>query len=118
MGKPYNRALRVGDQIHKELAIILQKEMKDPRSSQVSLTAVKASPDCSYAKVYFTLFENTPEHREELLHVLKKAAPYLRTKLAERMRLRHVPELNFVYDESIERGSYLASLIEKANKEN
>jgi ribosome-binding factor A len=79
----------------------------------VTLTDVEVTPDYAHAKVYFTLL-NQGHSLEETLVGLNRAAGFLRTQLAHRMRLRIVPQLHFVFDSSVERGVQLSHLIEEA----
>lgn len=112
MSNPRNR--RVAEQIRHELAAIVLREMKDPRVVGVSFTAVDVSSDLEHAKVWFTTFQADPEAaRQGLAH----AAGFLRTELAQRMRMRSVPRLAFQYDESVERGARLSRLIDQAVRE-
>lgn len=87
------------------------REMKDPRVVGVTLTAVDVSRDLEHAKVWFTTF--TEDH-EGARQGLARAAGYLRSELAQRMKLRTVPRLSFQYDESIGRGARLSRLIDDA----
>lgn len=111
MPADFPRARRVGEQIRQELADILWREMKDPRVSGVTITAVEANPDLEHAKVYFSLLTGKPD---EATRVLQKAAGFLRTELSRRMRLRSVPQLHFQFDESLERGNRISHLIDEA----
>lgn len=116
MGKEYSRSRRVGEQIQRELAELVQRELKDPRLGMVTISGVEVSRDMSVAKVFFTVLNPGHDVRETeqgLLH----AAGFLRRELAHRMRLRVVPELRFQYDSSIEEGSRLSALIDKAVSE-
>ncbi|MCJ8170723.1 30S ribosome-binding factor RbfA [Atopomonas sediminilitoris] len=118
MAKEYSRTQRVGDQMQRELAVLISREMKDPRVSLVTVSAVEVSRDLAYAQVYVTaMASETPEQMQEILTVLKGAAGFLRTQLGRVMKLRHVPQLNFRYDESIARGAHLSALIERAVSE-
>ncbi len=114
----YSRTQRVADQIQRELASLIQLEMKDPRLGMVTVSAVEVSRDMSYAEVYITVLEQTdgPE-REVTLKVLSRAAGFLRTRLAKVIQLRSVPHLRFHYDESIARGQRLSALIDQAVNE-
>jgi ribosome-binding factor A len=105
------RNRRVAEQIRQELASILLREMKDPRVVGVSFTAVEVTSDLEHAKVWFTTF--SADH-DAALHGLSKAAGFLRSELAHRMKMRTVPRLNFHYDESVERGARLSRLIDDA----
>jgi ribosome-binding factor A len=114
MPKDFSRTLRVADQIQRELADLIQNEIKDPRvCHHVTITAVEVTRDYSYAKVFYTTLCNA----EENLLVekgLEHAKGFLRTHLAHRMKLRITPQLQFVFDESVERGVRLSKLIDEA----
>ncbi len=105
------RSRRVAEQIRQELADILRREMKDPRVTGVTFTAVDVTSDLEHAKVWFTVFGD--EH-DAARQGLTRAAGFLRTELAHRMRMRTVPKLNFLYDESVARGAHLSQLIDEA----
>ncbi|EGG99855.1 Ribosome-binding factor A [gamma proteobacterium IMCC2047] len=112
-----SRRQRVADQIQKELAGLIQREMKDPRLGMVTVSAVDVSRDLAYADVFITMLgKDDAEARQQTLDILGRGAGFLRGKLARAMRLRIVPALRFRYDESIERGARLSSLIEDARK--
>lgn len=113
MPKDHSRPRRVAEQIQRELAELIQLEVKDPRVGMVTLTDVEVTPDYSHAKVYFTLL-NHGHPLDETLEGLNRAAGYLRSQLAHRMRLRVIPQLHFVFDSSVERGVQLSHLIEEA----
>ncbi|MEW6679288.1 MAG: 30S ribosome-binding factor RbfA [Pseudomonadota bacterium] len=106
-----NRSRRVADQIRQELASILLREMKDPRVVGVTFTAVEVTSDLEHAKVWFTTYTGEPETARQ---GLVKASGFLRSELAQRMKMRTVPKLNFVYDASVERGAHLSRLIDEA----
>lgn len=116
MPKDHSRPQRVAEQIQRELAELLQLELKDPRVGMVTLTDVEVTPDYAHAKIYFTLLDQR-HSLEETLTGLNRAAGFLRTQLAHRMRLRIVPQLHFVFDSSVERGVQLSHLIEEAVQE-
>ena len=115
MSKQYSRAQRVGDQIQRELAVMIPREVKDPRLGFVTLTGVDVSRDLGHAKVYITLM-NTEDSEviEDNLEVLREAAGYLRMLLGKEIRIRSIPQLHFHYDDSVSRGAYMSSLIERA----
>ena len=104
------RPQKVADLIQRELADLLRREVRDPHGGMVTLTSVDVSPDLSHAKVFFTLL-NT-EKKDETARALQRAAGFLRTQLAHRMKMYTTPELRFAYDESIERGDHLSQLID------
>jgi ribosome-binding factor A len=113
MPKDYSRSLRVADQIQRELADLIQNEIKDPRIKQITLTSVEVTRDYSHAKVFYT----TLASKEEIFLIengLEHAKGFLRSNLSHRMKLRITPELHFVYDESVERGARLSKLIDEA----
>lgn len=112
------RANRVADQIQRELALVFQREMKDPRLGLATVSAVEVSSDLQNAKVFVTfLGKDEKEEIEEALEVVRGAAGFLRSKLAKEMRMRSVPALRFFFDKSIQEGQRMTSLIEKARSE-
>ena len=106
----YGRPRKVADLIQRELADLLRREVRDPHVGMVTLTSVDVSPDLSHAKVFFTLL-NT-EKKDETARALQRAAGFLRSQLAHRMKMYTTPELRFAYDESVERGDRLSQLID------
>ena len=113
MPKDYSRTRRVGEQIQREMAQLVQQEIKDPRLGLVTISAVKLSKDMSHANIFFTIL-NDEQSVEETLKILDGASGFLRHELAKRMQLRIVPHVHFKYDESIAYGNELSSLINKA----
>ncbi len=114
MPKDYPRSRRIAEQIQRELAQLIRMELKDPRlGGLITITEVEVSSDQAHAKVFFTLLGDA-EKTEETSASLKRAAGFLRTQLAHRMQLRTVPELQFEYDASVERGMKLSRLIDEA----
>ena len=115
MAKDYSRTQRVGDQMQRELAQLIPREVRDPRLGFITITAVEVSRDLGYAKVYITLMGEADAPRIALnLEILNDAAGYLRMLLGKLMKLRSVPQLHFHYDESVSRGVHLSALIERA----
>ena len=113
--REFKRTDRVADQLQQELAVLIQREVKDPRLGMVTVSGVNVSRDLGYADVHITLLgDDDPERIRENLAVLKRAAGFPRSQIARRIKLRHVPELRFHYDESVARGHQLSSLIERA----
>src|SRR5690554_6192665 len=110
--RDFNRSERVAGQIRRDLATLLQQEVKDPKVGFISLSDVEVSRDLSHAKVFITVFE--PDKAVTSIKALKRAAPFLRSRLAQMMRMRHVPELHFSHDDSVEQGSHIDQLIAKA----
>ena len=104
------RPQKVADLIQRELSELIRLELRDPRVGMVTITSVDVSPDLSHAKVFITLLQ--AEKLKETLQGLQRAAGFLRSQLAHRMKLYTTPELRFVYDESVERGDHLSRLID------
>lgn len=132
MSKPSPRVQRVADQIQRILADLIMREIRDPRLGMVSVTGVNVSRDFAHAVIYVTVMssdgggldvqlkemgELDRKQIEDSLAVLNKAAGYLRSLLGKELSLRTTPALQFRYDESIARGRYLSSLIDKALQE-
>jgi len=113
MPKDYSRTRRVGEQLQREMAQLVQQEIKDPRLGLITISAVKLSKDMSHANVFFTTLDEE-QSIEETLKILEGAAGFLRHELAKRMQLRIVPHIHFKYDESIAYGNDLSALINKA----
>ncbi len=133
MSKVSPRLQRVADQIQRELAQLIQLEVNDPRVGMVSVTGVKVSRDLAHADVYVTVMGSVEGvsglapgvtldkagaldrlEVEESIKALNQASGYLRTLLAKRSSLRTTPRLIFHYDQSVARGQYLSSLIDRA----
>jgi ribosome-binding factor A len=111
MAKDYARTDRIAEQIQRELAGLIRLEVKDPRVQKVTVTGVEVTNDYSHAKVFYTTLDGSSK---QLQDGLERAAGFLRSQLAHAMKLRIIPQLHFVYDVSIERGSHLSQLIDKA----
>lgn len=109
----FARADRVADQIQRELAELLQKGLKDPRAGWITLTSVEVTRDYSMAKVYYTVMDE--KTREVTAEALQHAAGYLRGELGRRLQIFTTPQLQFVYDESIERGVRMSRLIDEVS---
>lgn len=120
MAKDYSRTQRIGDQMQRELALLIQREIKDPRLGMVTITAVDVARDLGHAKVYITVMGTELDEATQVgqsLKVLKEASGFLRMMLGKVMKLRTIPQLNFHYDASIRRGAELSALIERAVQE-
>lgn len=113
MPREYSRSKRVGDQIQKELALLIQREIKDPRIGMVTVTGVEVSKEYEKAKVYITNLGNSEDTRITV-DALNQAAGFLRSQLGTRLTIRRIPQLIFEYDKSVEQGRYLSDLIGKA----
>lgn len=108
--KSSGRPQKLGDLIQRELSELVQRELRDPRVGMITITGVDVSPDFSHAKVFFTILNQ--ENLEDAKRGLKRAAGFLRSQLARRIKLYTTPELRFEYDESVERGDRLSRLID------
>jgi ribosome-binding factor A len=110
------RRERLAAQIVRELSDILQMEMRDPRLGFASITDAEVSKDLRHAQVYVSIL-GTPEQQRETMELLHHATGFLRTKLAERLQIRHVPELQFKHDRGIERGTRILQLLRQIEAE-
>jgi ribosome-binding factor A len=115
MPRDFSRASRLGEQIQRDLSALIRTEVKDPRVGMVTITDVEVSRDLSHARVFVSSLD-APEVREQSLQALRRAAGFLRSQLAQMIKVRTVPELHFEYDESVERGARLSRLIDEAVK--
>ncbi len=106
------RPQRVADLVHQQLATCLYKEVRDPRLRGLTLTAVEVTADLKHARIFYTLINS--KERQQIQQTLDKARGYFRHLLSTETTLRFVPHLRFVYDESIERGDKLSTLINNA----
>jgi ribosome-binding factor A len=113
MPREFGRHERLGAQLMRTLSELLRFEVKDPRLQHVSLTTVDLSRDLSIAKVYFSLL-SPDDSVEDALRGLQKASGFLRGRLGSAIKVRHVPELRFVHDDSIEHGMKISELIDGA----
>ena len=107
------RIKRVNTLIRQEISELLQRQVKDPRlGTFVAVTEVATSADLRYARIFVSRICNEAE-KEETLSALTSASGFLRRELAGRLRLRHIPELSFEWDNSIEQGAHLQELIDR-----
>lgn len=110
------RTDRLDSQIQQELMGLLQREMKDPRIGLATITRVQTARDLGHARVWVSVL-GTDEEREQSLEALRRAAPWLRRKLGERLQIRHVPELSVRADPSIESGDRVLRLLRELEEE-
>jgi len=118
MAKEFGRQQRVSQELQKEIAIILQREIKDPRlGMMVTVSGVEVSRDLAYAKVFVTFLNDKDEEAvQNGLKALKEASGYIRTLVGKAMRLRIVPELTFFYDNSLIEGMRMSNLVSNVIK--
>ena len=118
MAREFSRTRRVGQQIQREIALILQREVKDPRIGMVTVSDVELSRDLVYAKVFVTfLFDQDEQAVKTGMEGLHEASGYIRSLLGKAMRLRIVPELRFEYDNSLVEGMRMSNLVSKVLNE-
>lgn len=113
MAQNFKRTDRIAEMIQRKLAQIIPQEVKDPRlNGFITISAVKVAADLGHAKIYFTVLN---DDKKLAVTILNAAASYLRSALARSITLRTVPQLHFIYDESIEYGQNLSRLIDEVN---
>ena len=105
---------RINSNMVKEISYILQTEVKDHNIKFVTITDVSVTNDLSFAKIYYTVLDDTK--RKETAKALKQASSFIRKKLCDRIDIRHMPELDFVFDESIEYGNNIEKIIDNLKK--
>lgn len=105
---------RIASQMLKEISYVLANEVKDEDIRFVTVTDVKVTNDLSFAKVYVTVLRE--DKINETMKALKNASGFIRKELAERLEIRHIPELEFVYDESIAYGKKIENIIENIHE--
>ena len=110
-----HRIERVNQLIRQEISDLLRREIKDPRLSQfIAVTEVVTSPDFKQARVYIS-FISDKQQKQDALDALAGASNFFRKEMSRTLRLRHVPELSFHWDNSIERGVHIMNLIDDVN---
>lgn len=111
MPRTSNRLGRINDQLKQELALLIQNELRDPRLGMISVLEVRVSRDLSHADVFITVLG---AEAADAVAALNNAGGFLRSLLAKNLNLRVTPRLKFIFDESVERGRKLSSLIDEA----
>lgn len=106
---------RLGATFTEEISKIIKEEVKDPDIDFVTITSCNISSDLSYAKVYFTCLNDAK--KEEIIKTLNKASGFIRKELCNKVEIRKMPEISFVYDNSIEYGNKIEKIIEEIKKE-
>jgi ribosome-binding factor A len=113
----FSRSERVGDTLQRELAILIQQEIRDPRVGMVNINAVRVHHDLKTARVFVTYVDQLDQKEiQQSIQVLNKAAGFLRSKLHNKIIMRVIPRLHFEYDESVMRAAHLTDLIDSAIK--
>ena len=103
------RSVRVGDQIQKEVSMILLERVKDPRVKSVTVTGIRLSDDLKLARIYYSVM-GPKDQVEGAQAGLDSARGFIKRQIGLRMGLRYVPEIKFVHDSSLEKGSYMDKL--------
>ena len=112
-----HRIERLNNLIRREISELLQRHVKDPRlDTFIAVTGVSTSADLRHAKV-FVSYLSSQEDKQKTLNALTAAAPFFRRELAKHLRLRHIPELSFYWDDSIEQGDRLLRLIDQVSSQ-
>lgn len=106
-----NRSFQVADQIQRDLAELIARELKDPRVGMVTIQGVEVTPDYAHAKVFFSLLQGNPVETGEGLN---QAAGFLRAGLFKRLHIHTVPTLHFIFDQTTERAADMNALIARA----
>lgn len=109
---PFSRGIRIAEQIQRDLAELIPREVRDPRALLITLTGVELTPDYAHAKVFFTTLSGDPEAARE---ALQEKAGWLHSLLFKRLHIHTVPMLHFVHDQSVEQGVKMSRLIDEAN---
>ncbi len=116
MQKNSNRMNKIDEQLKKEISYIISQELRDSHiTGLISVTKVVTTPDLSFARVYVSMI-NAKSNKENLAR-LKKSAGYIRTLIAKKVNLRVTPELIFEFDESLEYGSRIDSIIKEITQD-
>jgi len=115
----YSRTDRIADQMQRDLAVLVQRELKDPRLGMTTISGIKVSRDLAFADVYVTFMgiEEDEEGIKQGLSVLTNAAGFLRSSLAKGIKLRVMPSLRFHYDQTVVEGPRMSALINRARSE-
>lgn len=104
------RVHRLNEQLKRELMLLLQREIKDPRVSSVTVTDVRVAPDLSHARVFLTTMASL-EERATIMEGLRAASPFLRGELGRRLRIRRAPEMAFQWDEARDHAQRIEQLL-------
>ena len=106
------RRERLGDQLRVEIADLIQKEVRDPRVGFVTVTEVRMSPDLKHARVYVSILGDE-EQTVESLDALERSRGFLKSQIGHRLKLRYVPQLRFVLDETLDKSARIESLLKE-----
>jgi ribosome-binding factor A len=110
--REFGRGERVAEQLQKELAWVLERDLQDPRAQFVTIARVEMSRDLSHAKVFITVREG--DRADEAARTLNRACGFLRARLADRLRMRYLPRLRFVEDKTLDKATRIDALLQNA----
>ena len=110
------RSRRVADLLREEIAVVLQRKVKDPRLMDVTITGVEMSSDLRYAKVFYC-FSGNRKRGPDVAAGMEKAKGFIRNELGRRIRLKYLPELRFCYDSSLDRAAEIELLLKKLKQD-
>lgn len=114
MPREFNRSERVADFVKREVALLIQRELRDPRLKNVNVNAVSVSRDMSIAKIYVTVLGlSVNDNSTPIIEALNGAAGFIRTQLASKSNMRSTPKLRFYFDESIAVAEHISNLIDR-----
>lgn len=112
------RIHKIGEEIKRELSDIIQKDIKDPRikTGVISITGVEVSGDLSFAKIFISIYGKDVD-TGKVMNIMKKSSGFMRSELGKRIRIRHIPELIFQQDTSMEYGDHINKLLKDLDLE-
>ena len=116
MAREFGRNARVSSQMQKELAWVLQRDINDSRLGFITINEIVVTKDLAVAKVYVTVLNADEQAKKANVKLLNELAPVIRHQLAKRMRLRHISELHFRYDDSFDTGMRVSELLSGLDK--
>ena len=111
----HSRSERIADQIHKDIVNILRQKIKDPRINWVTINEVEVSKDNTLAKIYWTVLQ--VENRLQVEKALETAKGFIRSELSQGFKTYTIPQLKFIYDESMERGAKILGILNQVKEE-
>ncbi len=112
----YPRALRVQDQLKKEISQIILEMLKDPQIGFVTITAVEVSADLKLAKIFYSVL-GTPPEKQNTASALNRARGFIQAEINRRVRMKRVPQISFEFDRSVEYGDRIYKIIEQLHQE-
>lgn len=113
MKRDFSRTDRVSQQIQKEVAVIIQRDIKDPRVGMATVSSVEVSRDLSFAKVFVTLYNSDDQKSQQAVNILNEACGFIRSLLGKRIRARVMPQLKFVLDNSLMDGMRISNFVDE-----